>query len=249
MGILRNSSGSINRASHVQPRPPWLLRILPAWRAPVYPMVKRVMDLIGVGLLLILCAPLFLLIGLLIRLDSPGPVFFVQERMGYDGRRRRQRLFMCYKFRSMYNNCDQGVHERHIVDCVKNGHAEGGSDKTGVLAKLIDDHRITPFGRILRRTSMDELPQLWNVLRGEMSLVGPRPVPLYEVAQYSQWQNARLEATPGMTGLWQVKGRGRVTVDEMATLDIEYIERQSFWLDLEILILTVPAVLRGRGAG
>jgi lipopolysaccharide/colanic/teichoic acid biosynthesis glycosyltransferase len=189
------------------------------------------------------------LIALLIELDSRGPVLFKQTRMGYRWRSRQQHPFTCYKFRSMYHNCDQSVHQRHIVDRISGREGESGTDDAYVLAKLVDDNRITRFGRILRRTSLDELPQLRNVLRGDMSLVGPRPVPLYEVAQYNQWQKDRLEATPGMTGLWQVRGRGRVTVDGMAQMDIDYIARQSFWLDLEILALTLPAVFRGRGAG
>jgi lipopolysaccharide/colanic/teichoic acid biosynthesis glycosyltransferase len=156
---------------------------------------------------------------------------------------------MCYKFRSMYHDCDQSVHERHIVNRIGGQQGDGAPDNAGILAKLAHDDRITPFGRVLRHASLDELPQLWNVLRGDMSLVGPRPVPLYEVAQYNQWQKGRLEATPGMTGLWQVTGRGRVTVDGMAQMDIDYIVRQSFRLDLEILVWTLPAVLRGRGAG
>ena len=116
------------------------------------------------------------------------------------------------------------------------------------MAKLANDGRVTRIGRILRKTSLDELPQLWNVIKGDMSLVGPRPVPLYEVAEYWPWQMQRLEATPGITGLWQVTGRGIVTADEMIDLDIEYIKRQTLWVDLKIMLLTVPAVMSGRGA-
>jgi lipopolysaccharide/colanic/teichoic acid biosynthesis glycosyltransferase len=211
--------------------------------------VKRFADFIASGLLLLLFSPLLFLIALLIRLDSRGPVLFKQTRMGYRWRSRQQQPFTCYKFRSMYHNCDQSVHEQHIISCIGGQQGDDVPDDAGILAKLAHDDRITPFGWVLRRTSLDELPQLWNVLRGDMSLVGPRPVPLYEVAQYNQWQRGRLEVTPGMTGLWQVQGRGCVTADGMAQMDIDYIARQSFWLDLEILVWTLPAVLRGRGAG
>lgn len=247
MATSRDPPGFTSKTGRLQLWTP-LLRVLPDWGKPFYPAAKRAVDLSVSCLLLAFLSPLFLLIGLLVRMDSPGPIIFVQERMGYDRRGRRQRPFTCYKFRSMYSKCDQSAHERHVINCIRNGQGESGSDNAGALIKLADDKRITPFGRILRRTSLDELPQLWNVLRGDMSLVGPRPVPLYEVAQYNQWQKARLEVTPGMTGLWQVKGRGRVTLDEMAEIDIDYVARCSFRLDLEILILTVPAVIRGRGA-
>lgn len=248
MATSGNTPGFIRKRDRLRP---WLpsLRALPYWGESVYLTVKRFADLLVSCILLVLLSPLLILIALLIRLDSPGPVIFKQVRMGYCRRGRQPRPFTCYKFRSMYHNCDQSIHERYVVDRIRGRKGDNSADVAGVLVKLVHDDRLTPFGRILRRASLDELPQLWNVLRGDMSLVGPRPVPLYEAAQYNQWQKRRLEATPGMTGLWQVKGRGRVTVDEMAELDIDYITRQSFWLDLEILILTVPAVLRGRGAG
>ena len=248
MATSRNAPGLIGKSDRLELRPP-LPRVLPSWGKLVYLRVKRFADFTTSGVLLILLSPLLLVIALFIRLDSPGPVLFKQARMGYRWRSRQQYPFTCYKFRSMYHNCDQSVHERYVVDRIRGWEGESGAEDACVLAKLVDDNRITRFGRILRRTSLDELPQLWNVLRGEMSLVGPRPVPLYEVAQYNQWQKDRLEATPGMTGLWQVRGRGRVTVDGMAQMDIDYVARQSLWLDLEILVLTLPAVFRGRGAG
>lgn len=248
MATLRKTPGFIGKKDHLQFRPP-SVRAVSDWRGSVYLTVKRFADVTATCMLLLLLSPLLLLIALLIRLDSPGPVVFKQVRMGYRWRTRQHLPFVCYKFRSMYHNCDQSIHERHVIDRIRSREGDNGANKAGVLAKLAHDDRITPFGRILRRTSLDELPQLWNVLRGDMSLVGPRPVPLYEVEQYDQWQKGRLEATPGVTGLWQVNGRGRVTVDGMAKMDIDYIGRQSFWLDLEILILTLPAVIRGRGAG
>jgi len=214
----------------------------------LYFWIKRLLDIIISFILLILLSPILLLIALLIKLDSPGPVIFVQERGGYDWVSRRQRTFMFYKFRSMYHNCDQSVHQEYVREWIRGEKRAKSSSNHAKLAKVTNDRRVTRVGRILRKTSLDELPQLWNVLRGEMSLVGPRPVPLYEVAAYETWHKQRLEATPGITGLWQVKGRGRATPDEMARLDIEYINRQSLWLDLEILLLTIPAVISGGGA-
>ena len=248
MATSRNAPGLVGKRDRLELEPP-LPRVLPGWGKLVYLRVKRFADFTTSGVLLVSLSPVLLLIALFVRLDSPGPVLFKQARMGYRWRSRQQHPFTCYKFRSMYHNCDQSVHERYVVDRIRGWEGESGADDACVLAKLVDDNRITRFGRILRRTSLDELPQLWNVLRGEMSLVGPRPVPLYEVAQYNQWQEDRLEATPGMTGLWQVRGRGRVTVGAMAQMDIDYIARRSFWLDLEILVLTLPAVFRGLGAG
>jgi len=214
----------------------------------LYLRIKRLMDFVFSFMLLMLLSPVLLLIALFIKLDSTGPVIFAQERMGYDWRSRRQRTFIFYKFRTMYHNCDQSVHQKHVRDCIRGQERAKGADNDAKLIKLTNDGRVTCVGRVLRKTSLDELPQLLNVLKGDMNLVGPRPVPLYEVAEYETWHKQRLEATPGITGLWQVKGRGRVTVDEMARLDIEYINRQSLWLDLEILLLTIPAVISGRGA-
>lgn len=214
----------------------------------IYFRIKRLMDIILSFIALTLLSPLLLLTALLIKLDSPGPAIFAQERVGYDWGRRRQRRFTLYKFRSMYHNSDQRAHQEHIKECIRGQEGTKSSSHDGRLVKMTNDGRVTCVGRLLRRTSLDELPQLWNVLRGEMSLVGPRPVPFYEVAAYEPWHRKRLEATPGITGLWQIKGRGQATLDEMARLDIEYIDRQSLWLDLEILLLTIPAVISGRGA-
>jgi lipopolysaccharide/colanic/teichoic acid biosynthesis glycosyltransferase len=236
-----------------------------------YLQLKRFGDLVLSCLFLVLFSPVILIIAIAIKLDSRGPVVFRQERMGYDWRSRQQRPFIFYKFRSMYDNCDQSVHQNHVQQRIRSQsigsiperapgppppEAEHSNpltlkhenDVDARLTKLTDDCRITRVGRVLRQSSLDELPQLWNVIKGDMSLVGPRPVPLYEVAEYEPWHLQRLLATPGMTGLWQVKGRGWVTLDQMARLDIEYISRQSFRLDLAILLSTIPAVLSGRGA-
>jgi lipopolysaccharide/colanic/teichoic acid biosynthesis glycosyltransferase len=213
---------------------------------------KRLMDLTLTILALIFLAPLMLLIALLIKLDSPGPVFFVQERVG--SRRRTAagqmvweiKIFRFYKFRSMFHNSDQSIHRQLCVAFV-NGTAAPALE-AGSKYKLKKDARITRIGGILRRTSLDELPQFFNVLKGEMSLVGPRPVPIYEAEAYQPGHFERLAALPGITGLWQVKGRGNVPFEEMISLDLEYLRSQSWGLDLKLLLLTIPAVLQGRGA-
>jgi lipopolysaccharide/colanic/teichoic acid biosynthesis glycosyltransferase len=209
-----------------------------------YHRTKRALDIVLSLSLLVLASPLMLLIAALVMLDSPGGAFFVQERMGYDRRRCALRTFRVIKYRTMSDHCDESVHRDYV-----RAWARGELAEDGERFKLASDARVTRVGRVLRKTSLDELPQFWNVLRGEMSLVGPRPVPLYEVAEYEPWHYQRLLATPGLTGLWQVKARAQCALDEMARLDIEYIGRQSLWLDLTIMALTIPAILSGRGAG
>ena len=183
----------------------------------LYFLLKRISDIVCSFLLLVILSPLFLLIALLIKLDSSGPVIFRQDRVGYDWRRQIRRKFVFLKFRSMTHNCDQSLHEQHIKQWIRGEGGAGGADD---LVKLTNDPRVTRVGKFLRKTSLDELPQLWNVLMGHMSLVGPRPVPLYEAAEYRIWHYRRLEAPAGITGLWQVYGRGQVGVDEMARLDM-----------------------------
>lgn len=219
----------------------------------LYYSCKRVMDVTLTVLSLTLLTPLLMLVALLIRLDSPGPVFFRQERVGSrrltkDGQTVWEvRLFRIYKFRTMVKDADDALHRAYIKAFVE-GTAEPAGH-AGPKYKLANDPRITRIGHFLRKTSLDELPQLLNVLRGEMSLVGPRPVPEYEVAEYPEaWHHGRLATLPGVTGLWQVKGRGEVSFEEMIHLDLEYVRRQSLWLDLKIMLLTIPAVLSGRGA-
>ena len=214
---------------------------------------KRLIDVLIVASALLFLAPLMLLIAALIKLDSSGPVFLVQERIGSkrcveNGRTSwKIQKFRIYKFRSMFHNADDSIHRAYIKAFVQ-GNAEQ-ADSSGPKFKLTNDPRITRVGHLLRKTSMDELPQLINVLRGEMSLVGPRPVPEYEVAEYREaWHYGRLAGLPGITGLWQVTGRCQVEFEEMIRLDLEYIRSQSTWLDLKILFLTVPAVLSGAGA-
>ena len=211
-----------------------------------YWLVKRGIDLFVGALLLVALSPLLLLIACAIKLYSPGPVLFVQERVGYDRVSRRTRLFKLYKFRSMRVNADQAAHREYMRKLILAGLPPGDCEPA---VKMIKDCRITGVGRILRRSSLDELPQLFNILKGDMSLVGPRPALPYEVELYSDWHRRRLQAVPGLTGLWQVKGRCRVTFDEGVRIDIDYIDRMSLGLDLKILLLTPWALLSGKGAG
>jgi lipopolysaccharide/colanic/teichoic acid biosynthesis glycosyltransferase len=217
----------------------------------VFFFCKRFLDLALATIFLLLLFPLMLLIAVLIKLDSAGPVIFVQKRVG--GRRRSSggviweiRTFPFYKFRSMVKDADPALHKEYIQAFVEGRTEKSEADEAKF--KLTGDPRITRVGRLLRRTSLDELPQLLNVIKGEMSLVGPRPVPTYEVAQYQDSHSERLACLPGMTGLWQVKGRCQVPFEEMIRMDIEYVRNQSLWLDLKVLWFTLPAVLSGRGA-
>jgi len=218
-----------------------------------YFAVKRSIDLAVGSLLLGLLLPLMLLVGAAIKLDSRGPVFFVQERVGarrrsQNGRNRWEvRTFRFLKFRSMVAGADQSPHIQHIRAFVR-GQLQNEETSGTAKFKLAHDARVTRVGRALRRTSLDELPQLVHVVTGDMSLVGPRPVPLYEVAEYRDSDAERLMAVPGITGLWQVSGRADVPFSEMVRMDCEYIRKRSLWLDLKILAATVPAVVSGRGA-
>ena len=211
-----------------------------------YLAAKRLVDIVIASTALVVLSPLLLLIALLIKLHSEGPALFVQERVGWDERARAGRIFRLYKFRSMRANSDPRLHREHMARLIKNNSPpapECGS------VKMANDRRITGLGHILRKTSLDELPQLINVLKGDMSLVGPRPALPYEVELYQEWHRRRLEALPGLTGWWQVKGRCRVTFDEAVRMDIYYVDHRSLALDLKILFLTPWAVISGRGAG
>jgi lipopolysaccharide/colanic/teichoic acid biosynthesis glycosyltransferase len=208
-------------------------------------MMKRAIDVLGSALTLIVCFPLFLVIALAIKLTSKGPVFFRQTRVGQYGRH-----FVLYKFRTMYVNSDQSVHREYVTRLIANQAERKPANGPGDgVYKLTNDTRITRVGRILRRSSLDELAQILNVLKGDMSLVGPRPAIPYELEAYQTWHRRRvLEAKPGVTGLWQVTGRSLVRFDEMVRLDLRYAVSWSLWLDLKILLLTPLAVLRGAGA-
>ncbi len=196
---------------------------LPTW--------KRALDVTAILLASPVLVPLALGIGILIRLVSSGPVFFKQERVGYRGSR-----FMCLKFRTMYCGAETRTHEGHLQHLM---------DADVPMTKMDDkgDSRIIPFGRLLRASGLDELPQFINILRGEMSLVGPRPCMAYEAARYLPWQLERFNALPGLTGLWQVNGKNKTTFTRMIQLDIEYARTKSLALDLKIIFQTVPALL------
>ena len=195
-------------------------------------IAKRVLDVIVASAGLMLAALPMLCIALIIRSTSPGPILFRQARVGKGGR-----LFTSYKFRSMYMDAEDRLAEvRHL------------NQADGPIFKIRQDPRMTRVGRFLRRTSLDELPQLFNAFRGEMSIVGPRPALMTEVIAYQPWQRERLTVRPGLTGLWQVSGRSDLPFEAMMRLDLEYIRRWSIWFDLRLLILTVPTVVSGRGA-
>lgn len=221
----------------------------------------RALDILGAGLLLVLTAPVIAAIAIAVRLDSRGPAIFRQQRVG-----RGHKRFTVNKFRSMYVNSAHDSHREFVLKLIKGDPPhddpsdDGASDEglstseasTGLpprpFFKMTADPRVTRLGHVLRRSSLDELPQLWNVLRGDMSLVGPRPAIPYEVDHYPPEWHARFAVKPGITGLWQVSGRSKVTLDEMVRLDIEYARRRTFWLNLRILARTVPAVVGARGA-
>jgi lipopolysaccharide/colanic/teichoic acid biosynthesis glycosyltransferase len=207
---------------------------------------KRMIDIIGSVSLLALLSPAFLAIAAAIKLTSRGPVFFLQKRIGQHGT-----PFTFLKFRSMYVDNDASEHREYVRQLIAGRAAKhsNGNDKSDGIFKLANDSRITAVGSFLRRTSLDELPQLVNVLRGEMSLVGPRPPVPYEVEEYATWHRRRLlEARPGITGLWQVYGRSRIGFDDMVRLDLRYARDCSPWLDLKILVQTPRAVIAGDGA-
>lgn len=207
--------------------------------------IKRGIDILGSALLLVLLSPILGAIALAIKLTSRGPVIFQQDRLGQFGKR-----FKCLKFRTMCVDNNHQIHREYVQDFIA-GKAEG-QEKAGAAAvvyKITNDPRVTPIGRFLRKTSLDEFPQFWNVLRGEMSLVGPRPPVPYEFEVYDFWHRRRvLEVKPGVTGLWQVTGRSRTCFDDMVRLDLRYSRSWSIWLDLRILLATPRAVFMGDGA-
>lgn len=206
--------------------------------------IKRAFDIVFSALFILLTSPVWFLISLLIKFDSKGAIFFKQERVGMDGRK-----FLCYKFRTMKTDADENVHREAFIKNIEGlSEANSGDAEKPVFGKVKDDPRITKTGKFLRRTSLDEMPQFLNVLKGEMSIVGARPPIPYEVENYALWHRKRLDMKPGITGLWQVSGRNRLTFDEMVKIDLYYIENWSLWLDLKIILLTLPAVLRGDGA-
>ena len=195
------------------------------------PRWKRFLDVTLILVASPVLLPLMLAVGILVRMVSAGPVLFRQERVGFLGQR-----FMCFKFRTMFVNADAAVHQGHLDQLMD-------ADTPLVKMDAKGDPRIIPLGRLLRASGLDELPQLINVLRGEMSLVGPRPCMPYEYKKYQRWQKERFNTLPGLTGLWQVGGKNKTTFTEMICLDIRYARRKTLWLDLKIILKTVPAVL------
>ena len=215
---------------------------LPGGRRGATTVLKRALDIVGSAVLLTLLAPVLLIIAALVKLTSPGPIFFRQTRIG-----RGSKDFTMLKFRTMYVDSDSAIHREYVSAFIK---ASGNGNAGGTMHKMARDPRITAVGRVLRKTSLDELPQFINTLRGDMSLVGPRPPLPYEVEQYKAWHRRRvLDATPGITGLWQVTGRSRTTFDDMVRLDLRYAKAPSVWTDIKILLATPRAVISGNGAG
>lgn len=195
--------------------------------------IKRAIDITASAVLLILLAPIFAIVSILIRLDSPGPVFFTQERMGLN-----KRKFRIFKFRTMVPDAEKRMKE-----------LEKHNEVSGPVFKITNDPRITPIGRFLRKTSIDELPQLFNVVKGDMSLVGPRPLPLRDCRGFSHdWHRRRFSVRPGITCLWQMNGRSEIPFERWMELDMQYIDEWSLWLDFKILVGTIPAVVKGSGA-
>ncbi len=195
---------------------------------------------------MILLSPAFLAIAALVKLDSDGPVFFRQERIGLGGKR-----FVFLKFRSMYVNSDPGIHRAYVTGLIRASKDKGedGEKAPNVPYKMKDDPRVTPLGKVLRKTSLDELPQFINVLKGDMSLVGPRPPIPYECQNYDVWHRRRvMEMKPGITGLWQVQGRSALPFDDAVRMDIRYVREWSLWMDLMIIFKTPLAVLTCKGA-
>lgn len=208
----------------------------PLWQA----IARRVLDVVLATAIVVVLSPLLLALAIAIRLDSPGSALFRQRRVGYG-----KREFTVFKFRSMRSDADPRGHRDYVTALIQGQQANGGREN---LYKLAVDDRITRVGRWIRRWSLDELPQLFNVILGDMALVGPRPAIPYEVAEYPTWYLDRFSVKPGLTGLWQVSGRNERTYEEMVRLDIDYAERRTFFLDLSILARTPLTVLARRGA-
>jgi lipopolysaccharide/colanic/teichoic acid biosynthesis glycosyltransferase len=208
--------------------------------------MKRMIDIIGSIFGILIYSPFFIIVPLCIKLTSRGPVLFRQERVGQYGKN-----FIFLKFRSMYVNNDDNVHKKYVQDLIA-GKVSGESAANGVgqkVYKITNDTRVTPLGNILRKLSLDELPQFYNVLKGEMSLVGPRPPIPYELEKYDTWHRRRvLEVKPGITGLWQVSGRSSTTFDEMVRMDLQYATNWSLWFDMKILFKTTWVIVAGKGA-
>jgi len=222
----------------------------------IYFLTKRAMDLIISAFFIFTLSPLYLLIALLIKFDSPGPVFFIQERESAKRKKYnrysywRRETFRCFKFRTMKHDSKPTVHMHYVTAYIQGDKKTMNmlQGKETDLNKLENDSRITKIGKILRKFSLDELPQFLNVLKGEMSLVGPRPPIAYEVELYKSWHLQRLMAKQGLTGLWQVTARSKASFEEMVQLDIEYIEKKSLWMDIIIILKTPFVMISSKGA-
>jgi lipopolysaccharide/colanic/teichoic acid biosynthesis glycosyltransferase len=203
--------------------------------------LKRMVDITGSCTLILLFLPFFIVIAALIKLTSKGPVFFTQTRVGRGGR-----LFRFIKFRSMYVDNDSSIHKEYVKKLIQGESGEATPGSTNVIYKITNDPRVTPLGNFIRKTSLDELPQFFNVLKGDMALVGPRPPIPYELENYHVWHKRRvLEAKPGITGFWQVAGRSTTTFDTMVRMDLQYVMRWSLWWDIKLILRTPLAVLKG----
>ncbi len=207
-----------------------------------YLRAKRLLDIVFTLLILLPLCIVFVIVAVAIWMDSKGPIMYRQKRVGLRGAE-----FNMLKIRSMYVNSDDSVHRDAIVKYMNGQQMNVDTAANKFQFKLSDDPRVTRVGRFIRKTSIDELPQFFNVLRGEMTLVGPRPPLPYEVAHYTPRDRLRLSGKPGLTGIWQVYGRSRVTFQNMVEMDIEYLQHQSLWEDLKLIALTVPVMIRGRG--
>jgi lipopolysaccharide/colanic/teichoic acid biosynthesis glycosyltransferase len=205
-------------------------------------LVKRIFDVVCASLILIVAMPIIALASLAIFIFDGRPIFFRQQRIGAQGRR-----FEMLKLRTMKTSTADSVHRQYVQRWISDGRNANADGNGGTVFKLANDSRVTSVGRILRKFSLDELPQLFNVVRGDMSLIGPRPALPYEVEHYQDWHRRRLEGLPGITGLWQVSGRNQVSFDEMVKLDVQYLEDWSLTTDIQILFRTIPVLLRGEG--
>jgi lipopolysaccharide/colanic/teichoic acid biosynthesis glycosyltransferase len=229
MGNGTKNGGNSARSAYGVPPKTW--RRNQTRRATGIPRWKRALDLILILISLPLWLPLMMLIMLLVKVTSPGPVFYRQERVGF-----RRRRFYIWKFRSMQVSAETRTHQQHLLHLIEAGGPMKKLDSSG-------DPRLLPWGRTLRATGLDELPQIFNVIRGDMSLVGPRPCLPYEFERYDPGQRARVNAPPGLTGYWQVNGKNNTTFNEMVAMDIFYSNHMSIWLDLQIILKTVPAIM------
>ena len=227
--------GKSSELEHTIPRPARIAIATSARSRRVHHWLKNVLDLAIVFVALLVFWPVLLIVGLAVKLDSPGPAIFKQKRIGKDGK-----VFTVHKFRSMYVNSDDRLHREALKKLVQ---GEPAAKANGQFFKPADDPRVTRVGKFLRATGLDELPQVINILQRDMSVVGPRPAIPYELELYKDWHHRRLTVRPGVTGLWQVRRHDTENFDDVIKLDLEYIDSFSIWLDLKIILLTVPMIL------